>query len=185
MNREAGAAGSKRRILQRLGGAEQRHHAVAGEVLRPAALILDRGGQQFIDLTDQREGGVLADALGNLDKANHVGKQHRDLAPFARRRRRLGGVFCPTARSIDPPVADADQPRGPAACSSNDNTPRIRWLAATSAAGERGWSRQRFTSAAARAWSPARPYVSARLLWPSGLGPHPRGRPRDPIAASR
>src|SRR5580658_2189345 len=109
----AGATGAKRSILERFGGAEQSHDAIAGEVLGPAALILDRGRQQLIDLTDQRESGVLADALGNFDKSDHVGEQRRDLAPLARRRRLLRGVFCPTAHSVDLPGADADHPAWP------------------------------------------------------------------------
>ena len=91
VDRQSGAAGPQRRILQRVGHAEQRHDAVAGEVLDRAALFPHRARHQFIDRLDQRERTFLAEPLGDRGEADHVREQRRHLPPLARRRGRVRG----------------------------------------------------------------------------------------------
>ena len=77
------AARPQRRILQRVGRAEQRHDAVTGEVLDRAPLLPDRARHQFVDRLDQRERALLTKPLGDRGEAEHVREQHRHLPPLA------------------------------------------------------------------------------------------------------
>ena len=83
MDQQSRAAGPQRRVLQRIRHAEQRHDAVAGEILDRAALFPHRAGHQFIDRLDQRERAFLAEPLGDRGEADHVREQRRDLPSFA------------------------------------------------------------------------------------------------------
>ena len=84
VNQQCRAARPERRILQHFGRAEQRHDAVAGEVLNRAALLLHRPRHQLIDRLDQRERTLFAQPLGDRGEAGHVREQHRYMPPLAR-----------------------------------------------------------------------------------------------------
>jgi hypothetical protein len=116
VNPQARAAGSQRRVLQRLRHAEQRHDAVAGEILDRAALLLHRTGHQFVDRLDQRERAFLAQPLGNRGEADHVREKRCHLPPLARGRGGSGGSRGSVAHPSGPQVPIAGEPKPSALC---------------------------------------------------------------------
>jgi hypothetical protein len=83
LDQQRRAAGAQRRVLQRLRHAEERHHAVTGEALDRATLLLDRIAQQLGDALHQRVGRFLSGALGKGGEPDEIGEQHRHLAALA------------------------------------------------------------------------------------------------------
>jgi hypothetical protein len=86
VDRQGRAARAKRSVLERVGDAEQRHDAIAGETAHRAALLTNGGGELVVDCTDENESPFLAQPFGDRGESHHVGEQDGDLAPFAQRR---------------------------------------------------------------------------------------------------
>jgi hypothetical protein len=83
VNKQRGAAGAQRCIFQRFRSTEQRHYAIAGEVLDRAALLLNRACHKFVDRLNQGVGAFFAEAFGNRCKADHVREKDGHLPSFA------------------------------------------------------------------------------------------------------
>jgi hypothetical protein len=74
------ATRSKRAILQRRRHSEQRHYAIAREVLHRATLLMDGIAQQLCNLLHELIGGFLARPFRKGRESNEIGKKNSYLA---------------------------------------------------------------------------------------------------------
>ena len=73
-----------------VGDAEQRHHAVAGELVDLAATLLDGLSQRLEILVHDEHHVVRQPPFGHRGEASKIGEQHRDLTVLAGQQRRPG-----------------------------------------------------------------------------------------------
>jgi hypothetical protein len=72
-------------------GAEERHRAVAGELVDGPLEAVDALADQAVEAVHDLAPHLAVDALGEIHRALHVGEQDRHLLALAAQRRRRGG----------------------------------------------------------------------------------------------
>ena len=75
--------GAARVVLVRDGRAEQRHDAVAEELVDGALVAVDLGQHQLESAAHERMHFLRVEPLGQRGEARHVHEQHRDLLALA------------------------------------------------------------------------------------------------------
>ena len=74
---EAGTTGPHRRVLERHGGAEQRHDAVAAHLGNRAPVFVDGVDHDTEDAVEEAVDLLLTEALGKLGRVHRVGEKDR------------------------------------------------------------------------------------------------------------
>ena len=106
-DRERGAHRALRRVLVRDRRAEERHEAVAGELVDDALEAVDLVEREVEVLVEQLAVLLRIEPLGDRGRADEIAEQHRDLLALAVEWRRRGdGVRSPVG------AAPSGAPRG-------------------------------------------------------------------------
>ena len=109
-NGERGVHGTQRSVLVRHRRAEQRHQAIARELIHHAFHAVDLGKDDVEILLEQVVVLLGIEALGDADRAHEIAEEHRDELALAgdrreardRLRRRTGPAACEDARERIP-----------------------------------------------------------------------------------
>jgi hypothetical protein len=101
LHREPRHHGATRRVLERERGAEQRHHAVAGELVDDPLELVHLGEQRLHAALHPAVQILGIDALADRSEADRVGEQHRhDLALAFDRRALAKDAVCQVRRCV-------------------------------------------------------------------------------------